>query len=243
MFKSLLFISIAPVLIIALYIYIRDKYEKEPIVCLLKALISGILIVFPIVFIEKYLFSFLTVDDGLIKAAYNAFVVASLTEEGFKYLAFMILFWSNRNFNEKFDGIVYAVFIALGFAAIENVMYVFRGGYGVGYIRALTAVPAHALFGTVMGYHLGIARFYPKRRLKNLLLAFIMPFIWHGLYDFMIMSQRQLLLLAFIPVLVFFWINGFRKLGQHSKASIFRNDIFSEKKPSSGEGSNRNIST
>ena len=226
MFKSLVFISVAPVLIIALYIYVRDKYEKEPVICLLKALISGILIVFPIVFVEKILFTLSPEDRGMLTAAYNAFFVASFTEEGLKYLAFMLLFWSNRNFNEKFDGIVYAVFISLGFAAIENVMYVFRGGYEVGYLRALTAVPAHALFGTVMGYYLGIARFYPSRRITSLFLAFLMPFAWHGLYDFLIMGQRQVLLLIFIPVVIFFWINGFRRMSQLSKASVFRNDLF-----------------
>ena len=226
MFKSLLFISVAPVLVIALYIYIRDKYEKEPLVCLLKALISGVLIVFPVVFVEKLLYGLAPVSADLGGAAYNAFVVASFTEEGFKYLAFIILFLSNRNFNEKFDGIVYAVFISLGFAAVENIMYVFRGGYQVGYLRALTAVPAHALFGTVMGYHFGIARFYPVRRISSLILAFLMPFAWHGLYDFLIMSQRQVMLLIFIPVVIYFWINGFQRLSRLSKASVFRNDLF-----------------
>jgi len=230
MIRSLVFISVAPVLIIALYIYIRDKYEKEPFICLLKALISGIIIVFPIVFVEKVLYSFSPDGHDLVKASYDAFAVASFTEEGFKYLAFILLFWSNRNFNEKFDGIVYAVFISLGFAAIENTMYVFRGGYEVGYLRALTAVPAHALFGTVMGYYFGIARFYPARRFTNLFLAFLMPFAWHGLYDFLIMGQRQLLLLIFIPVVIFFWINGFRRMSQLSRASVFRNDLFHENK-------------
>lgn len=229
MIKSLLFISVAPVLIIALYIYIRDKYEKEPVVCLLKALITGVLIVFPIVFVEKFLYSLFTGDQGLFKAAYEAFIVASFSEEGFKYIAFLLFFWSNRNFNEKFDGIVYAVFISLGFAAVENILYVYRGGYEVGYLRALTAVPAHALFGTVMGYHFGIARFYPGRRLKNIILAFAMPLLWHGIYDFLIMGQRQILLILFIPVLIYFWINGFQKMKFLSQASVYRNDSFLKK--------------
>ena len=226
MIKSLLFISVAPVLIIALYVYIRDRYEKEPVVCLLKALISGILIVFPVVLLEKGLYSLFSGGSEIVNAAYNAFVVASFSEEGFKYFAFMIFFWSNRNFNEKFDGIVYAVFISLGFAAIENILYVFRGGYEVGYVRALTAVPAHALFGTVMGYHFGIARFYRAKRMMQLFLAFSMPFIWHGVYDFLLMAQRPVLLVLFIPVLIYFWINGFRKMKQLSQASIYRNDRF-----------------
>ena len=161
MINNLLFISIAPVFIIAFYVYYRDKYEKEPFSVLLKALFTGILIILPIVIIERILTLFSEDMEDLQNAAYTAFIVAGLTEEGMKYLAFYVFFWRNKNFNEKFDGIVYAVFIALGFAAIENIFYVLIGGYGIGILRALTAVPAHALFGTMMGYHFGLARFNP----------------------------------------------------------------------------------
>lgn len=234
MIKSLLFISIAPILIIALYVYIRDRYEKEPISALIKALLSGIVIVFPVVLIEGLLISLSVRGEGVAEALFNSFIAASFTEEGFKLAAFMIFFWSNRNFNERFDGIVYSVFIALGFAAIENLIYVYKGGYTIGMLRALTAVPAHALFGTVMGYHLGNARFYPDRRGYNLLLAFLMPFIWHGLYDFLLMSQKQLLLLIFIPLLIFFWINGFKKIRELSSSSVFRNDFPVSRNPEEG---------
>lgn len=229
MIKSLLFISIAPVIIVAIYIYLRDKYEKEPFLNLLIALSAGVLIVLPVVFVEKFLTTFSPGTKNLFEAGYNAFCVASFSEEGFKYLAFILLFWRNKNFNEKFDGIVYAVYISLGFAAIENIFYVFRGGYDVGVIRALTAVPAHALFGTVMGYHFGLARFYGEKRKKQLALAFIMPFTWHGIYDFLLLGQKQILLLLFIPVIIFFWVSGFRKMRELSRASVFRNDGFSDK--------------
>jgi RsiW-degrading membrane proteinase PrsW (M82 family) len=231
MIKSLLFISIAPVIIVALYIYLRDKYEKEPFLTLLMALLTGVLIVFPVVLVEKLLGAFSIQIVSLSTAAYNAFYVASITEEGFKYLAFILIFWRNKNFNEKFDGIVYAVFISLGFAAIENIFYVYKGGYDVGVLRALTAVPAHALFGIVMGYHFGLARFYPGERRKHLILAFLMPFLWHGIYDFLLLGQRQILLFLFIPVIIIFWINGFRKMQKLSSASVFRNDGLTRKEP------------
>ena len=106
MFNNLLFISLAPVLIIAFYIYNRDKYEREPFYFLLKALMAGALIVLPVVLIE----SLLTIPsegmEGLSNAAYTAFVVAALTEEGMKFLAFYFFFLKNRNFYERFDGIV-----------------------------------------------------------------------------------------------------------------------------------------
>lgn len=222
MINNLLFISLAPVLIIGFYIYNRDKYEKEPLLILLKALFAGIIIVLPVFLIEKLLDSFSGNLEGLTSAAYTAFAVAGFTEEGIKYLAFFIFFWKDRNFNEKFDGIVYAVYIALGFAAVENILYVFTGGYGVGLIRALTAVPAHSLFGIVMGFYFGLARFSSRNRSVCLFLAFILPFLFHGLYDFMLMGSTPLLLTAFIPVFIYFWISGFRKMNQLSDASIFK---------------------
>ncbi len=223
MFNNLLFIALAPVLIIAFYIYGRDKYEKEPISILLKALLTGVLVVLPVVLIEK-LFSLPSESmEGLPAAAYSAFIVAGLTEEGMKFLAFYYFFWKNSNFNEKFDGIVYSVYIALGFAGIENILYVFSGGYGVGLVRALTAVPAHALFGIVMGYYFGLARFNPDRRTSYLIMALLLPFIFHGLYDFMLMGNSPFLLVLFIPVFIYFWISGFKKMSLASDASSFRN--------------------
>jgi RsiW-degrading membrane proteinase PrsW (M82 family) len=225
MIKSLLFISLAPVITIALYVYVRDKYEKEPILSLLKALLTGILIILPVVFIEDMTGRYAVTLPGIFNPLFSAFCVASLTEEGFKFLAFMLIFWRSKLFNERFDGIVYAVFISLGFAAIENIFYVYKGGYDIGVLRAVTAVPAHAMFGTVMGYHLANARFYPSRRKNQLALAFLMPFTWHGLYDFLLMGKKEILLMFFIPVFIYFWITSFRKMKELSVTSVFRNDF------------------
>jgi protease PrsW len=227
MINNLLFISLAPVMIIAFYIYSRDKYEKEPLSALLKALLAGVLIVLPVVLIEKLLSIPSEKMEGLTHVTFTAFVVAGLTEEGMKFLALYIFFWNNRNFNEKFDGIVYSVYIALGFAGIENMLYVFTGGYGVGIIRALTAVPAHALFGIAMGYYFSLARFSPKRKSIFLLLAFLLPFLFHGLYDFLLMGNSPALLTVFIPLFIYFWISGFKKMSLLSDASAFR-DVYDE---------------
>lgn len=222
MINNLLFLSLAPVLIIALYIYSKDKYEKEPLGVLLKAILVGVAIVLPVVIIEKLLAIPAEKLEGLTSAAYTAFVIAGFTEEGMKFLAFYLVFWKNRNFNEKFDGIVYSVYIALGFAAIENLLYVFTGGYGVGFIRAITAVPAHALFGIMMGYYFSMAKFGTSKKTWRLTLAFILPFLFHGLYDFLLMSKSTFLLSLFIPVFIYFWILGFRRISLLSNASSFR---------------------
>ena len=222
MFNNLLFISLAPIFIIAFYIYSRDIYEKEPLSYLLKALSIGAIIVLPVVFIEKQLSAPADKLEGISNAAWIAFIVAGLTEEGMKYLAFLLFFWKSSNFNERFDGIVYAVYISLGFAGIENILYVFSGGYSVGIVRALTAVPAHALFGVVMGYYFGLAKFYPKFRGVYLILAFFLPFVFHGLYDFLLMANSPFFLSIFIPLFIYFWIIGFRKISIASDASVFR---------------------
>ena len=219
---NLIIIALAPVLIIAFYIYVRDKYEREPLGLLVLALIAGCLITIPVVFVEGWLGIPLSYLNGYPAAAWNAFAVAAFTEELFKYLAFLILFWSNRNFNEKFDGIVYASFISLGFAGVENILYVTQGGAGVGLLSAFTAVPAHALFGIVMGYQLGLARFYPREKLRRLFLALALPILLHGVYDFILMSGHPFLLLVFIPYLFFLWIFGFRRMRELSDSSIFR---------------------
>jgi RsiW-degrading membrane proteinase PrsW (M82 family) len=224
MINNLLFISIAPVLIIALYIYHRDKYEKEPLSALIEALFAGAMIVLPAVLIESVLTLPVRTSGSIMSAGYNGFIVAGLTEEGLKFLALFLFFWRNKNFTEKFDGIVYSVFIALGFAGVENIMYVFKGGYGVGITRALTAVPAHALFGIIMGYYFGQAKFSPARRGIYLFFAFAIPVLFHGLYDFLLLAESGIFLPVFIPVFIYYWINAFRKMSRLSAESSIRNE-------------------
>ncbi|MCD4683918.1 MAG: PrsW family intramembrane metalloprotease [Bacteroidales bacterium] len=220
---NLLVLSIAPVIIILVYIYIRDKYEKEPWGLLLKALLVGALTTIPILLVEIWLKKYIIYFTGLHAAAYNAFIVAAFTEELFKFLALYYLIWRNKEFNEKFDGIVYAVFISLGFALVENIMYVFEYGQSTGIMRALTAVPAHAIFGITMGYYFGLAKFTEKNRTSNLVSALLIPIILHGIYDFILMSQHQMYLLIFIPFIFYLWRSGFKKMKILSNNSRFKN--------------------
>ena len=190
---------------------------------LLKALVAGALVTVPVIFTEQLMFSIGA--SAQFGAVWDAFAVAGLVEESFKFLAFLLIVWRNRNFNEKFDGIVYAVFIALGFAGIENIIYVAQGGVQVALTRAITAVPAHALFGVMMGYHMGLARFFPRERVKNITLAILLPIAAHGFYDFCLMSGNSFLLGIFVPYIVWLWIYGGRKMKELSESSIYRNDL------------------
>ena len=219
---AVLLASLAPVFIILFYIYFRDKYEKEPLGMLIKALLLGIVIVIPVIFVERMLMILMPQSSKVAEAAYHAFVVAGSTEELFKFLALYLLVWKSPNFNEKFDGIVYAVFVSLGFAGVENVLYVMDGGMQTALTRALTAVPAHAIFGITMGYYLGIAHMYRELKGKYLTRALLVPILLHGIYDFILMVEVDWLLLFFVPFLIVLYIMGIKKMKVLSDTSIFK---------------------
>lgn len=214
--------SLAPVVIILFYIYFRDKYEKEPLSLLIKTVVVGILVVIPVLFVERLLMAIMPPMGKIGVSAYQAFVVAGSTEEAFKFLVLYLLVWKSPSFNEKFDGIVYAVFVSLGFAAVENVLYVMDGGMQTALLRALTAVPAHALFGITMGYYLGIAHMYEELRKTYLLRAIVIPILLHGLYDFILMVEIGWLLLLFVPYVIGLYALGMKKMKLSSDSSVFK---------------------
>lgn len=219
---NLIILAAAPVFIIAIFVYVRDKYEREPVGLLLKSILAGGLTTIPVIFLNSWLEGYTDYFSGLQKVGYIAFVVAAFVEELCKFTVLFLLIWWNKDFNEKFDGIVYAVFVSLGFALVENIMYVTSYGEATGYMRALTAVPAHALFGISMGYYLSFARFGSKSTGVNLLKALIWPILLHGVYDFILMSDHPVFLLLFIPFLIYMWRSGFRKMNELSDQSKFK---------------------
>ena len=155
----------------------------------------------------------------LIEALYTSFIVASGTEELFKFIILYFLVWKNKNFNEPFDGIVYAVFISLGFAGIENVLYIFNpylGGYQTAIARAIFSVPGHGLFGVSMGYYYAIAKFNKT----TLVTAFSALFI-HGIYDFILISNISFLMIlcSFCSIFV---DTRYEKSKEHIQQSPFK---------------------
>ena len=216
--------ALAPTMICAFYVYIRDKYEKEPLRLLFLGVFFGILIAAPVVHVENFITLFLPNVGVLGEAFYMSFAVAGFVEEIFKYLVLFFLVWRNNNFNERFDGIVYAVFVSLGFAGIENILYVLHedlGGMNTAVMRAIFSVPAHALFGVFMGYHFALAKFEPHNKKYLLAMAFFLPFLVHGLYDFILMSKLPYLMVIFVVFVAFLWIQGFKKMKEHINASPF----------------------
>ncbi len=221
---NLLIVALAPVVIIAAYIYFRDKYEKEPIRLLLFALLAGGLTVIPVLFLESFLSSFTSIFYGLSAAAWKAFAVAAFSEELWKFIALYVLIWRSPEFNEKFDGIVYAVYVALGFAAVENIMYVMDGGLSTGIMRAITAVPAHAIFGITMGFYFGLAKFYEKEQANLKLKALGFPILLHGIYDFILFTGIDWLTIVFVGFVIYLYVSGLKRMKELSQQSIYNTD-------------------
>ena len=203
----LLALSILPVVLLMVFIYRQDKYQKEPIKSLAKAFIGGMLAIPLDVLIVSTINQIWTSDTVF----YTAFWEAGIPEELSKFIIFMVLIWWDRNFDEYMDGIVYASFIGLGFACVENIMYVFGAaaseslqiGISTSISRALLSVPGHFLFGVVMGYFLSLAKFKKTKRFIHLMSGLLLAMLAHGLFDWLLMITSVLPLVGGIVYLVF----------------------------------------
>jgi RsiW-degrading membrane proteinase PrsW (M82 family) len=181
----LIFLAILPGVAIAAFLYKRDIYEKEPPGQLIKAFFLGGLSVVLAAAIELAL--------GKGSPLVEAFIYISFTEEFFKFLILVIVFYPKPQFNEPYDGIVYAGFISLGFATLENLFYVVDKGFAVAVVRMFLSVPAHAIFGVVMGFFVGGAKFFRGKRVTFLGLGLLSAVFLHGLYDYFLMAGIPLL--------------------------------------------------
>ena len=204
-YLALFAIAILPVVVLMIFIYRQDKYQKEPIKSLIKAFIGG-MIAIPLDILLVLGIDAVLGETILAETVFfSAFLEAGIPEELSKFLIFMIFIWRDKNFDEYFDGIVYATFIGLGFACVENIEYVFQFGFGTGVVRALLSVPGHFLFGVVMGYFLSMARFHPEKRGKYLWSGVLLAMLAHGLFDWLLMVSSIMPLVGGIIYVVFLW--------------------------------------
>jgi RsiW-degrading membrane proteinase PrsW (M82 family) len=182
---SLLALALAPGIAIAIYIYLKDKHEREPLSLLLISFFYGVLSTAVTLFISWPIdFIFLINEQNVIHQFGNAFFKVALVEEFSKFIFIRFILYNNKNFNEPFDGIVYACMVGMGFATLENIIYVFQYGAPTGFVRMFTAVPAHATFAVLMGYFLGKAKFTHRKELYYGILALLIPTAFHGAYDY-----------------------------------------------------------
>lgn len=197
----LLALAVFPALVLAIFIYRKDKFQKEPMRMLAKAFFFGCISALPAVFLESFFTSlyngFGSQLPSFFDGIYNGYVVAGNSEELSKLLLLSLAVWRSRHFDEYFDGIVYAAFVALGFASLENVLYVFAqdtfaSALMTGSMRAVLSVPGHFLFGVAMGYFFALAKFQPEHRSRYLLLAYLVPMLLHGTFDALLMIPEAM---------------------------------------------------
>lgn len=185
--------SLLPAVLLLLYIWKKDT-QKEPTYMLVKAVAWGIGIIIPVAVVEKMVQFMLFGENGSPSTLFDttavAFLVAAIPEEGFKLLALWMVLKKNPFFDEHFDGIVYAVCVGLGFAAVENVSYVFshEDWASVAISRALLAVPGHYAFAVLMGYYYSVYHFV-NHSPKVAICVLLAPVLAHGIYDALAMAS------------------------------------------------------
>ena len=194
----LLAISVAPALLFMLLIMRMDRREPEPLGLVLRVIGLGACsaVVASIVEVLLGLLPFFH-GRGIAAGAISSFLQIAPVEEICKLGVVLVFVWRTPSFNEENDGIVYVGASAIGFALLENILYVAENGIGTGVLRAISAMPLHVFTGVVLGLHVGRARFAAGRGARNLLIArgLALAWIFHGLYDTFALSGSALALL------------------------------------------------
>ena len=233
----ILFCAVLPAFLLVFYIYLRDRYQREPLGQILKGVLFGVISAGIAMFLESALQLMGLVGTSAtswIGAMWNAFVGAAMPEEAAKLLMLWLLLRRNKYFDERFDGIVYACCVGMGFAGTENILYLFGNldaWQSTAIARAVFAVPAHFMFAVAMGY------FYSKVHFREVSwryrsLIFIVPVILHGIYDGLLFSanatpQMQGIILMFFYLFCFWMFRISRKsIKKQSQADDPNNLIF-----------------
>jgi RsiW-degrading membrane proteinase PrsW (M82 family) len=200
--------GIAPGLALLSYFYLKDEYETEPLSLVFRTFLYGAFLVFPLMFIQYVL----KVEQVVTTNVFEAFFSTGLLEEFFKWFIFYYAIYDHREFNEPYDGIVYGVSVSLGFATLENILYLFANGVEFAIARALLPVSSHALFGVIMGFYLGKAKFGAAVKTKRyLFLSFLLPFFFHGTYDYILLTQEKWMYYM-LPFMIFLWWLSLKKV-------------------------------
>ena len=184
--------AVIPAILLLIRVYRADRLDKEPPSLLITLVLLGILATALATITEKagvFLLEKLGNPRTYLYYVIMYFGVVACSEEGFKYLVLNRRTWNSASFNCQFDGVVYAVFVSLGFALWENINYVLSYGFGTALIRAVTAVPGHACFGVFMGTWYGLAKRHEafgnvEASRACRVLGFVIPALLHGAYDY-----------------------------------------------------------
>ena len=217
----LFIISVLPIFLIGFYIYKIDK-EKEPLKLLVKLFLGGIGSCFLVLIISALLkiFPIFYADPSnlnLIELFINIFIGVALVEEFSKWIIAYKISYNHEAFDYLYDAILYCIFVSIGFAFFENILYVYGNGIVTGIMRAVLAVPSHACNGMLMGYYLGLAKLNDLNNNKDLkkkylILSILIPTITHGIYDYCIFSQRLIFIIIFFIFVIAMYAYVLKKI-------------------------------
>lgn len=235
----LLLIALLPGLLITAYIYWRDRHEPEPLWLLGISFMFGVLSTYPAIKMEEFgMYDiFITSSNNPWMTFTFAFLTVAFSEELVKYIFLRYYIYPKDEFCEPMDGIVYSVTISMGFATLENVLYVvvragaedFDHALEIGWARMFTAVPAHAAFAMVMGYFVGLAKFRPEKESFYQFCGLAFAVLLHGTYDFFIFQEMS----QYLTIFTFITLIGSIIIGKfmvhwHVNDSPYRNQESAE---------------
>jgi RsiW-degrading membrane proteinase PrsW (M82 family) len=202
----LLAVAVAPGIFWLWYFVRRDRIKPEPQHLIRRVFFAGAASAVVAALLEQMIFSqpVLSLEAGGHRNILAAAAVIGLVEECAKFLAVYYAVYRHAEFNEAFDGIIYAVSASMGFATLENIGYVLGGGYGVGAIRALLSVPGHAFFATLMGYNIGIAKFSGTAETRWIASGILLASLAHAIFDAVLFTRTVLALLV-VPLVIVLW--------------------------------------
>jgi protease PrsW len=206
----LLSAAIAPGLALLSYFYLRNQMDTEPRRTLLHAFIFGAIITFPVLFIQ-----FILEEEQAFSNPFMTNVVfTSALEEFVKWLIILAVILRHIEFDDPYDGVLYGAAVSLGFATVENIIYLLSFGIDHALMRAILPVSSHALFGVVMGYYYGKGKFTSEDIQKNYIaLALFAPIGLHIIYNSILMLEEYFLY-AMLPFMLFLWWFALRKVKQ-----------------------------
>ncbi|MFP3321943.1 glutamic-type intramembrane protease PrsW [Planococcus sp. SIMBA_160] len=213
---ELLTVAIAPGLALFSYFYLRDQFAGEPSRLIFHCFLYGALLTFPILFIQYVFEAEHVFQNTFVKSV----LFSSLLEEFFKWIVLLAAVFRHIDFEDPYDGILYGASLSLGFATVENILYLLEFGLGAAFLRAFLPVSSHALFGVVMGFYFGRAKFSRKRESKWWLAsALFASSILHITYNASLYAYDNLLYGA-VPFMLFLWWFGLRKVRQAHQLSV-----------------------
>lgn len=216
-----LFLAILPTIVIVTYILKFDHYHKEPSSLLVRLFFLGCLSVIPAIILETILLPDTISGRFIPLFLYSTLGIGGI-EEGVKIFMVFICGYKHHAFDEIYDGIIYCVMVSLGFATIENILYVMQFGTQTALLRMFTAVPAHAIFAISMGYYIGLSKAYPAKKEYYLILSYAVPVLLHGFYDFVLIGDYGWSLIVFVFYVNYLYKKANQLIRQTSGIRPFR---------------------